>query len=385
MANTIPAVMTQLVARAVGVLRRRSHMARYVTTGYSLTPGQKGKTVDVEIPPTATAGAITASNAYPSNTDTTSTTVAITLDKWYGSDFHMSDQDMTRVDKDLNFFPAAAEASLDAVVTQVDDDLLALYKDVYNASGTAGTTPFASNAAAWTTGARKLLNQEKAPMRDRYVILDPDAEANAVNLSEFKSLYASGDPGVIVEGEIGRKLGADWALNQGVPSFTGGTLSNGTSKVAKVNDASYTVGESTVDIDDTTLTGTVVVGDIFTVAGDTQQYVVTANATASSNAIAGMAFAPASKVAWADNAVVTFVADHTANLAFQRGAFALATAPFEVVDPSLGVMSQSFVDPLSGLTIRLEVSRQYKQTRWEWDVLYGVKTVRAELAARILG
>jgi len=381
MANTIPAVMTQLVARAVGVLRRRSHMARYVTTGYSLTPGQKGKTVDVEIPPTATASAITASNAYPSNTDTTATTVAITLDKWYGSDFQMSDQDMTRVDKDMNFFPAAAEASLDAVVKQVDDDLLLLYKDVYSASGTAGTTPFASNAAAWTTGARKLLNQNLAPMNDRTIVLDADAEANAVNLSAFQSLYASGDPGVIIEGEIGRKLGANWVLNQGVPSFTRGTLTGS----PLINNASVAVGDTSVPMDAGSLTGTVVVGDIFTVAGDTQQYVVTANATASGNALAAVSFAPAAKVAWADNAAVTFVASHTPNLAFQRGAFALATAPFETVDPSLGVMTQSFVDPLSGLTLRLEVSRQYKQTRWEWDVLYGVKTVRAELAARIMG
>lgn len=384
MANTIPAVMTQLVARAVGVLRRRSHMARYVTTGYSLTPGQKGKTVDVEIPPTATASAITASNAYPSNTDTTATTVAITLDKWYGSDFHMNDQEMTRVDKDMNFFPAAAEASLNAVIEQVDDDLLALYKDVYNAAGTAATTPFASNASAWTTGARKLLNQEKAPMRERFVILNADAEANAVALSEFRSLEQSGDPNVIVEGEIGRKLGADWALNQGVPDFTGGTLSDGSNKAALINNASVAIGDTSVAMDETTLTGTVVAGDIFTVAGDTQQYVVTAGATASGNAIT-VAFDPPAKVAWADDAAVTFVADHAANLAFQRGAFALATAPFESVDPSLGVMTQSFVDPLSGLTLRLEVSRQYKQTRWEWDVLYGVRTIRAELAARIMG
>jgi len=380
MANTIPAVMTQLVARAVGVLRRRSHMARYVTTAYSLSPGQKGKTVDVEIPPTATAAAITAANSFPANTATVATTTPITLDQWFGSDFNMNDQEMTQVSKDLNYFPAAAAASLAAVVTKVDDSLLGLYSSVYNAGGTAGTTPFATTSNAWTTGARKLLNESLAPMDDRHVVLDSDAEANAVNLSEFKSLYASGDPGVIVNGEIGFKLGAAWALNQGVQTHTRGTLASS----PLVNDASYGIGETTVDIDATSLTGTVVIGDIFTVAGDTQQYTVTANATAAANAIAGMAFLPASKVAWADNAAVTFIASHQANLAFQRGAFALATAPFESVDSSLG-MTQSVVDPLSGLVIRLEVSRQYKQTRWEWDVLYGVKAIRPELAARILG
>ena len=381
MANTIPAVMTQLLARSVEVLRRRTHMARLVTTEYSLVPGRKGKTVDIELPPTKTAAAVTPAPTPPSDTDMAATTVAITLDKWYASDFHMDDQQQTQVLKDQQFYPPAAAASLNAVIEQVDDDLLGLHTDVYNAGGTAATTPFATTSVAWTTGARKHLNREKAPMADRSVVLNSDAEANAVNLSAFQDLSQSGDQSVIVEGEIGRKLGALWHLNQGVPDFTGGTLSNGSAKAALVNDASYTVGESTVDIDASSLSGTVVKGDIFTVAGDTQQYVVTAGQTASGNAIAAMAFAPTSKVAWADNAVITFVADHAANLSFQRGAFALATAPFE---SGMGT-TQSIVDPLSGLVIRLEVSRQHKQDKWEFDVLYGVKTLRAELAAKILG
>ena len=152
--------------------------------------------------------------------------------------------------------------------------------------------------------------------------------------------------------------------------------------LAKVNDASYTAGESTVNIDDTSLSGTVVIGDLFTVAGDTQVYTVTANATAATNAIAGMAFTPTSQVAWADDAVITFKASHTANLAFHRDAFALVTAPLE--SGGMGDI-MSIQDPVTGLILRLEQRRDYKQTTWEFDILYGVKTVRPELAARILG
>ena len=57
-------------------------------------------------------------------------------------------------------------------------------------------------------------------------------------------------------------------------------------------------------------TGNPIVGDLFTVAGDTSEYVVTAVTGASP-----ITFSPSAKVAWADNAAVTFVADHVANIA----------------------------------------------------------------------
>jgi len=45
----------------------------------------------------------------------------------------------------------------------------------------------------------------------------------------------------------------------------------------------------------------------------------------------------------------------------------------------------SMTDPVSGLSMRLEVSRQYKQVVYELDALWGVKLIRPELACRIAG
>ncbi len=42
-------------------------------------------------------------------------------------------------------------------------------------------------------------------------------------------------------------------------------------------------------------------------------------------------------------------------------------------------------DEKSGLTMRLEVSRQEKQWKFDYDVLYGATLLRPELACRILG
>ena len=90
-------------------------------------------------------------------------------------------------------------------------------------------------------------------------------------------------------------------------SFSG-TLSGTTGAgQALVNDASVTIGQTTIDLDDTSLTGTIVAGDSFTVAGDTQIYTCLTTGTASGNAISALAFTPAAEVAWANNAVVTLI------------------------------------------------------------------------------
>ena len=45
----------------------------------------------------------------------------------------------------------------------------------------------------------------------------------------------------------------------------------------------------------------------------------------------------------------------------------------------------SAVDPISGIALRLEVSRQYKQTTFSYDVLGGGALVRPALACKIAG
>ena len=78
------------------------------------------------------------------------------------------------------------------------------------------------------------------------------------------------------------------------------------------------------------------------------------------------------------------VTAYVPNLVFHRDCFAFASRPLQDI-MGLGNSISSAVDPVTGIALRLEVSRQYKQTTFSYDILYGANVVRPELGAKIRG
>ena len=212
------------------------------------------------------------------------------------------------------------------------------------------------------------------------MVLNFDAEANALALADFQRVNEAGDSGPKLEGQLGRKFGFDTYTDDGVVTHTAG--GSGTPLV----NGALAVGDTSVAIDGMSGSSGLVVGDIITFAGHTQTYAVTVAGTTSSGAQT-VTVAPALKAIVADNAAVTVKGDHVVNLAFHRDAFALAMRPLAAgtIADAYGNNIVSMTDPVSGLSMRLEVSRQYKQVVYELDALWGVKLIRPELATRIAG
>ena len=393
MANTVTSYIPKVLGAGLLALRENAIFPRLVRnySGRIGTAHVKGNAIDIPTGAALSAAAISPSNTPPANTDVSVSTTQLTLDTWQGVAFHLDDQQLTQIDAQNNFIPIEISEAMKALGNKVDSDGLALYKDIYGNAGTMGTTPFASDSTAWTNGARKKLIEQLSPVGPWNIVLNPAAEALALGLATFQKANERGSASTMITGEIGSVLGANWFVNQNVPTHTAGTLTDGSNMAALINSASVAVGDSSVAMDATSLSNAVVKGDLFTVAGDTQQYVVTAGATASGNAIT-ISFSPNAKVAWANNAAVTFTGgsgggtDHVPNLAFHSDAFAFAAAPIaDSMVEGLGGPSAIVTDPVTGIPVRLQVTREHYQTTWRFDILYGWKTIRPEFACRILG
>jgi len=275
-------------------------------------------------------------------------------------------------------------------------------RGVYGVVGTAGTTPFGSGVEVKSaTQTRKKLNQQVAPKTNRIGVLDFDAEAAALELAAFSDAEKIGSAVVKLEGEIGRKFGINWTADDGVVTHTAGTITDASAgRTCAVDTGAFAIGIDTIDVDEgaeATVVGTIVQGDIISFAGHSQTYCVVSNTssaqfsgityTFATNAIADLKFYPPLVAAIAEDEVITVVDDHVVNLVMHRDAFAFAMRPLaeEIIGKGLGTKILSMQDPVTGLVLRLEVSRQHKQTVWEFDALYGSKLVRPELAVRLLG
>lgn len=389
MSNSPTNVMPKILARGLMSLRQRVIMPRLVNNSYSTEAAQKGDVINVPIPAAKTASDVTPSNTPPAPSDSTPGNVQIPLDNWKHADFHLTDKELTQIDRNQHFIPMEMEEAIKALANAVNQDIFDEYKGVYGIVGTPGTTPFATDVVVATT-LRKTLNQQLCPRELRRAVLNFDAEANALALAPFRDVSQSSDREVLIEGEIGRKFGIDWFADDHVPTHTSTPLSAGAATVNgahTVNFGSTDGGRTgTVSIAKATNPSNLVKGDILTFAGDSQTYVVLADVTLAVGNTT-VQIAPALKAAKSGGEAVTLKATHVVNLGFHRDAIAFATRPLvaSTMDLQLGNQIMSMQDPKSGIVLRLEVSRQFKQTVWDFDILWGAKLVREELAARLAG
>lgn len=380
MANSLTNVLPKILANGLLALREAAIMPRLVTTDYGEAAAQKGSTIDIPVSKAQTATDVTPGPVHASAQANSPGLVQVALDQWKHSDFYLTDKEMVEVDRNRHFVPMQVSEAVRALANAMDNHIHAQYTGIYGYVGTAGTVPFSTVADA--VDIRKVLNQQLAPIGERRVVLDPDAEAKALQLAAFGDVEKSGDRAVKIEGELGRKFGMDWFMSQNVGSHTAGTLLSG------VVGSTTVAGASAIDIKAASATGNLLIGDIFTIAGDSQTYVVKGTVSAITSGTAqAVTIDPALAQIASANAATTLKASHTVNLAFHPQAFAFAIRPLTEAtsDVAGGNTMASATDPVTGLSLRLEVIRQNKQSAWDFDVLYGAKLVRPELAVRIAG
>lgn len=300
------------------------------------------------------------------------------------------------------------EPAMIRLANQVDSDLCSLYVDVPNAVGTAGTTPSTYLNVA---NAAKRMDKLAVPSDKRHLVLNPDAHwsladglKGVFNQKRVEEFIGQGYLGSIAEFDIFK----DQNIKQHTRGAGGGTpLINGAGQVTTPSTATLSANTISLATDgwSNSITNIIVAGDVLTIAGvnsvnpiskqdtgELMQFTVTANANSSGAGAVTAVVSPAIitsgphqnvTAAPADNAAITVVASHAANLAFHKNAFGLVTVPLMLPD---GVSFKARASD-DGLSVR--ILKDYEFTgdteRIRIDILYGVKTLYPELAVRLMG
>lgn len=361
--NTVAGMGLATLREVIQLVRRTNR--EYESDILAATPGS---TVNVIVPAKITAVAVSPSHVPPGAAAITPTKVPITLDQWYRAPFAFDDKQAKQVARGI--IPMQIQEAIRGLANKIDTNVWATcYPKVYGYVGTAGTTPFGTDISEFLD-AEKIANDQLMPPDRRALIMDTAANAN------WKGLRRNYDRNFV-------DVGVDAVWTNNVPTHTTTTNNN----AFKVNQSSsptgYAVGDTAITVN--TGTGEINVGSIVSFSSHSQTYTVTARTgTAPTTAIT---ISPPLVAAVAHAEVLDVKSSHVVNLLMHPNAIAFAMAPMAqgLEVPGAGSAESTVVDNESGLALRLTVFRQYYQTEWSFDALWGSAVPRPELAVRIAG
>jgi hypothetical protein len=390
MANAI-LTSTQVTREALRILHQKlnfiGNINRQYDSQFAIEGAKIGETLTIRLP-----------NEYTVRTgktiqvqDINEQSVVLTLATQKGVDVEFSSADLTLSIDD--FGSRILEPMMTVLAANIEADALTMFEDVFNQVNNVGS------AATFRTilNGRKILVDNLAGATNLKINLDTQTNVDMVDVLKGLFQDSASISKQYLEGMLGRTAGFEFFENTLMPRHTTGT-DDGTGDY--LTDGAGQTGNTLV-ID--TGTGTLLRGDIFTIAGvnrvhpeskqDTgnlQQFVVSTSTGASATSLV---FEPeivpsgarqnVSNAA-ADGQAVTKVggvsATHDISLGYAKDAFTFVTADLRM-PKGLDFAAREVMD---GISMRIltdfDITNDEFPTRI--DVLYGFKTIRPQIAVR---
>mgnify|MGYP000582465478 CR=1 FL=1 len=400
MANSLLTI-DMITRKSLAILENELELTRNVNRQYddsfAVTGAKIGSTLRIRLPDRALVTDGAALQVQDDNEQYTTLTVG--SQKHIGVSFTTAEMAMSLDD----FGDRVLKPRISQLAASIDADVANAFKDIYQSVGTPGTTPATSQVLL--QGQQKL-NEAAAEKTPRYATVNPAANAGLVE--GLKGLFSPSDvisrqfkSGLISTDVLGY---SEIGMSQSIKTFTTGTRTGSHTVTSTVS----TQGSTTLAITGTG-TQTILRGDVFTVAGvyavnpqtrestgSLQQFVATADATASGGAytvsVSPAMYTASNALATIDafpvaSAVVTFMGSastvYPQNLIYHKNAITFATADL-LLPQGVDMASRQQANGIS-----LRIVRQYDinndRMPCRIDVLYGYSTIRPQQAVRLWG
>lgn len=383
MANTLSGLMPTIFAALDEVSREQVGFIPAVSKFPGSERAAVGQTIAWPVVSGLTPTSITAGMVPPTPVDIAITPPTMTISKAYRMPVVLTGEDeigMGGATTD-EFWKQAFAQAMRALVNLIEVDLFTAAKEGSSrAYGTAGTAPFGT-ASDLTDFAQvnKILNDNGAPLGTRHLVLNSAAVAN-LQAKQMIPLSAAGASDMLLRGSLGMLGNVKVHLSGGISVHTIGT---GAAAYAINYTPGYAIGSTALVVD--TGSGTFLKGDVITNEKTGKDAVKYISATDGTTVLLTLA-KPGIRVAWADNDPLTVGAAYTGNFLFSQDAIWLATRP--PASPSSGEMaidSTLITDPVSGLKFEVREYAGYREHMFEVSVAWGVKAVKTEHIATLLG
>ena len=375
MANTLSNLIPDVYAALDVVSRELVGALPGVTRDPKADRLATNQTLRIAQTPTNTTATYTPSMAIPSAIDQTVANASLTLSKNKYAGFSWTGEEEYGMDQGPGFLSIRQNQIAQAfrvLVNEMENDVCdTIAQGASRATGTAGTTPFASTLGD-SAQVRKILDDNGAPGSGRSLVLNTAAGAALRTLGQLTKANEAGQSMTLRDGELLNMHGFSIRESAQINDATAG------SGASYLLHGALTVGATTVTVD--TGSGTILAGDIVTIGSN--KYVV-------ATALSGGSFtinAPGIVAAAADNLAITVNATSARNLAFSSDAIVLATRlPMFPSQGDLAIDNEVITDPRTGISFDLRVYPGDGMVLYRIHALWGWKLAKPNHAALLLG
>jgi hypothetical protein len=343
-----------------------------------------GQNVRYHVVPVATNGDVVPAMAIPEPTDKVIGNDFITITKARQNNFGFIGEEQRGLNSGPGYLSVQGDLfaqGLRALVNEMEADLaLAAKNGASRATGTAGTTPFASGVGD-SAQLRRILDDNGAPATGRSCVISTMTGASLRTNTQLTKANEAGETMTLRQGELVDLSGISYKESGQAAFHTAGTAASATT-----NTAGYAVGATTITLASAG-TGTFLAGDFVTFAGDTNVYQLAAGDTSVADGGTIVLAAPGLRRAIpAAATAITRTASYTANVAFSQNAIVLATrAPELPQEGDMAMDRMMITDARSGMTFEVSLYPGYRKIRAEIAAAWGWKVTKREHVAMLLG